>query len=75
MQRQLAETNAVRGVSADAVPLSDVEPRRLDVVLTHWREAQLRLGIAEPGSREAQTAADDVERLRDEYQAGFQAKV
>jgi hypothetical protein len=77
MQLQMGERAAerrARGELTDTVRLIDVEPRPLDVVLSHWREAQLRLEIARPGSHEAQAAADDVERLREEYQAGFERK-
>ncbi len=49
--------------------LEDIPPRRLDQILTEWREAQLRLEIATPGSPEAATASNDVERLREEYRA------
>jgi hypothetical protein len=77
MQLQVAERAAerrARGELTDPVRLIDVVPRPLDVVLSHWREAQLRLEIARPGSAEAQAAAADVERLREEYQAGFEIK-
>lgn len=57
------------------VRLVDVEPRPLDRVLAHWREAQLRLEIAVPGSPEAEAAARDIERLREEYQAGHESRV
>ena len=57
------------------VRLINVEPRPLDRVLAHWREAQLRLEIAKPGSPEAEEAVRDIERLRDEYQAGHEAHV
>jgi hypothetical protein len=46
----------------------------MDVVLAAWREPQLRLEIATPGSSEAAAAAEAVERLREEYQATFDAK-
>ena len=55
-------------------PLTSFEPRPLDIVLSHWREAQLRLEVAPLGSAEAQRAATDIERLREEYQAGFVAQ-
>jgi hypothetical protein len=56
------------------VRLITVEPRPLDRLLAHWREAQFRLEIAGLGSPEAEAATRDIERLRDEYQVGFQAK-
>ena len=52
--------------SAD-VPLVDVPARRLDVVLAEWRQAEVVLSQALPGSGEADRAADDVARLRREY--------
>jgi hypothetical protein len=55
-----------RGEQSSA-PLSEVIPRPLDRILAVWREAQLRFEIARPGSPEAAAAADEVERLREEY--------
>jgi hypothetical protein len=49
------------------VALVDVAPRRLDVVLAEWRQAEMRLSQASPGTEEAEAAARDVSRLRDEY--------
>ncbi len=73
MAERAAERRA-RGELTDAERLIDVQPRPLDVILSNWREAQLRLEIARPGSLEAQTASDDIERLREEYQSGFETK-
>lgn len=55
--------------------LSTVTPRPLDRVLANWREAQFRLEIAALGSPEAEAATREIERLRDEYQAGHEAKM
>jgi hypothetical protein len=74
MQLQVAQHAAERrqrGELTGAVPLTDFRPRPLDLILAHWREAQLRLEVAPLGSQEAHQAAADVERLREEYQAGF----
>jgi hypothetical protein len=60
-------------VEAD-VRLIEVEPRPLDRVLAQWREAQLRLEVAVPGSPESAAAVRDIERLREEYQAGHEAR-
>ena len=50
--------------------LSTVTPRPLDRVLANWREAQFRLEIRSPRlTRSPRTAAREIERLRDEYQA------
>lgn len=71
LQLQLAEEAAARvarGEEAADVRISAVTPRRMDQILALWREAQIRLEIAQPGSPEAATAADEIERLRDEYQ-------
>lgn len=70
LQLQLAR-DAPRGGSGltPDLRLVDIEPRRLDRILADWREAQLRLEGATPGSEEAQAAAEDVERLREEFRA------
>jgi hypothetical protein len=76
MQTQMAEASP-RGVAdgeLSATPLIEVEPRPLDRILANWREAQLRFELARPGLSEAELAAADVERLREEYrlaQAGL----
>ena len=49
------------------VPLGDVPARRLDIILAEWRQAEMVLSQALPGSREAERASDDVARLRAEY--------
>lgn len=71
MQFQSAEHAATRLERGEITPqaLDEVEPRRLDVILAAWREAQFRFELAHPGSAEAQEAADDIERLREEFQA------
>ena len=77
MQLQVAQQAAQRRESGELTgsePLTSFEPRPLDIVLSHWREAQLRLEVAPLGSAEAQRAATDIERLREEYQAGFVAQ-
>jgi hypothetical protein len=74
MQLQVAQRAAARRASGELTgtqPLTEFQPRRLDIVLSNWREAQLRLEVAPLGSPEAQKAADDIERVREEYQAGF----
>jgi len=63
------------GQLSAGVLLKNVEPRPLDRVLAHWREAQIRLEIATPGTPEAEAAAHDIERLREEYQAGHKVRV
>lgn len=71
LARKLGSAGEV--VAAD-VRLINVEPRPLDRVLAHWREAQLRLEMAMPGSPEAEAAVRDIEHLRDEYQAGHEVQ-
>lgn len=56
------------------VSISDVPPRPLERVLALWREAQIRLELAPPGSPAAAEAVDDIERLRNEYQTGFELR-
>ena len=77
LQMQLAAESkqAVSSGQIPAIPLVDVHPRPLDRVLALWREAQIRLEIAHPGSPEAQSAAEDIERLREEYHATTDAKL
>ena len=77
LQLSMAQVSALRvarGELAANIQLSKVDPRPLDVILANWRESQLRLEIASPGTPEATQAADDVERLREEYQAAFLAR-
>ena len=77
MQLQVAEAAARRRESGELTgsePLANFQPRPLDTILSHWREAQLRLEVAQLGSPEAQRATDDIERLREEYQAGYVAQ-
>jgi hypothetical protein len=71
MQSQMAEASPrdVATGELSATPLIEVEPRPLDRILANWREAQLRFELARPGSAEAELAAADVERLREEYRA------
>ena len=79
MQLEMARATQVQEVQEDGihpeVRLINVEPRPLDRVLALWREAQLRLETARPGSPAADAAVRDIERLRDEYQAGHDAQV
>jgi hypothetical protein len=69
MQLEMAHASrtAVELGELASVRISDVEPRPLDRILANWREAQLRFEVAAPGSTEAARAAEDVERLRDEF--------
>jgi hypothetical protein len=76
MQLQMAQDVARRremGEQERDVLLIDVTPRPLDRILAQWREAQIRLEIARPGSAEAGEAAAAIERLRDEYQVAHAA--
>ena len=73
MQLQMAEASAGAVQRGEMGPgrLIDVQPRPLDRILANWREAQLRFEIARPGSPESARASEEIERLREEYQAGF----
>ena len=64
--RQANQARAEDGSSA-ALPLVAISPRRLDVVLAEWRQAEIVLSQALPESPEADRAAEDVARLRREY--------
>jgi hypothetical protein len=78
IQMQLAEqsTSHVEHGRLPPEPLTSFEPRPLDRILAAWREAQLRLEIARPGSEEAAAAADgepDTSWTTSTYQASLQA--
>jgi hypothetical protein len=66
MQLEMAHEAAARLQSGQETPnvhLIMVTPRAIDRIL---------LEIARPGSAEAMSAADDIERLREEYQVAHQ---
>jgi hypothetical protein len=71
LQLQLAQS-IPQGV--EHATIADEEPRQLEQVLALWREAQIRLELAVPGSAAAAKAVEDIERLRNEYQAGFELR-
>jgi hypothetical protein len=71
LQLQLAQSIPY---GVEDVSISDLRPRPLERVLALWREAQIRLQLAPPGSPAASQAVDDIERLRNEYQAGFELR-
>ena len=78
LQLEMAHDTAARlgrGEQAPNVHLVEVIPRPIDRILANWREAQLRLEIARPGSPEAAAAVDDIERFREEYQSVHAALV
>jgi hypothetical protein len=63
--RQANEALERRANDTDGAPaLVDVPARRLDVVLAEWRQAEIRLSQAHPGSPEAEEAATEATRLR-----------
>jgi hypothetical protein len=75
MQLEMAHESASRverGELPSDVHLVAVTPRPIDKILAQWREAQLRLEIARPGSAEAAKATDDIERLREAYQVAHE---
>jgi hypothetical protein len=65
MQGALAEESPRRSDASQAI--RDVQPRPIHRLLADWREAELRLLGATPGSSEAEAATDQVEALREEY--------
>jgi hypothetical protein len=76
MQYEMAlSTERIAPAGDGPVRLVNVIPRPIDRILANWREAQLRLEIAHPGSPEAETAASDIERLREEYQVAYDARL
>jgi len=76
-QRQLAAEASAAAARGEAPnrPIDMIEPRALDRVLALWREEQIRLELAKPGSPEAQAAAEEIERLREEYHGTMEAKL
>jgi hypothetical protein len=68
LQLQLAQSMSN---GAETATIADIRPRPLERVLALWREAQIRLDLAEPGSPAAERAVDELERYRNEYQSGF----
>ena len=46
-------------------------PRDLQVILADWRDAERRLGVADPDSAEHATADADIARLRNEYHDAY----
>jgi hypothetical protein len=78
MQHQMAHETAAKVESGEQprdVYLVEVTPRPIDRILANWREAQFRLEIARPGSREAAVAVDDIEKFREEYQVAHEAAI
>jgi hypothetical protein len=70
VQRELAEDAHARAASGRTPrTLEGVAARPLDRILAAWREAQIRLEVARPGSPEAAEAVDAIERLREEFRA------
>jgi hypothetical protein len=70
LQLQMAEAtpSAVMRGELPSLPLTQIEARPLDRILAQWREAQMRFELSAPGSPEAAKAADEVSRLRREFQ-------
>jgi hypothetical protein len=58
-----------------AAPATSIEetPREIHLILADWRDAERRAQAATAGSSEADEAAREVERLRDEYRAAHEA--
>ena len=71
LQLQLAKDTPY---GVEDVSIADLRPRPLERILALWREAQIRLELAPPGSPAAAQAVEDIERLRNEYQAGFKLR-
>ena len=67
-EHQLQQANErLAEVPPASVPLSETAKRRLDEVLAEWRQAEIQLSVALPGSPEYGDATAAAERLRDEY--------
>ena len=56
---------------APDAPIDDMK-REVRVILADWRDAERRVGLAQPGSPEALAATADIKRLRAEYREAFE---
>jgi hypothetical protein len=68
MQGALAE-DTLR--SQPGASIEEIAPRPIHRLLADWREAELRLLSASPGSPDAERATDAIERAREEYRRLF----
>ncbi len=68
-QGELAEQAEALVEQTDATPrvIEDVPPRPIHAILADWRQAERRASEAVPGSEDADRAATEITRLRDEY--------
>ena len=76
IQQQMADESVVtveQGATRP-VPMDSVQVRPLDRILAEWRQAQVRLEAAPPGSPDADEAAADVDRLRVAYHETLEAR-
>jgi hypothetical protein len=64
---QLRQANEFLADGKADAPLEAAPKRRLDAVLAEWRQSEIRLSHAPPGSSQAIIAAADADRLREEY--------
>jgi hypothetical protein len=73
-QRSL--TIAIHDDPATAAHTAPIEetPRSTASILESWREAERQLAAAEPGSVDAEVAADMVDRFREEYRRAYQQR-
>jgi hypothetical protein len=73
-QRSL--TIAIHDDPATAAHTAPIEetPRSTAAILESWREAERQLAAAEPGSVDAEVAADLVDRFREEYRRAYQQR-
>jgi hypothetical protein len=68
-EHQLQQANERLAEVPSTVPLAQTAKRRLDEVLAEWRQAEMQLSVALPGSPDYAHATTSVERLREEYRA------
>ena len=73
LELRMANEALGKGPTGSGAALAEVPTRRLDEVLAEWRQAEIRLSQAVPGSGDADAAAADAARLRLEY-AELQAR-
>ena len=66
---EAAEQHELAGESTEPIE----PPREVTVILSEWRDAERRLGLAAPGSPEEAACRAEVNRLRAEYQRAHRA--
>lgn len=66
-------TEAIHDDPENAAGSDTIEetPRSIATILESWRKAERRLAAAEPGSVDADVAAGEIDRFREEYRRAY----